>query len=76
MANLQITIPDAMLPRVLDAFASTYGYRPTDGTRAQFARKKLAEHVRGVVQSYEVQKASEQAAQTAADAAVDLGGIS
>lgn len=77
IATLQITIPDALLPRVLDSFAATYKYNAaTDGTKAQFTRKKLAEYVRGVVQSYEVQKATELAAQTAADqGTVELGGI-
>lgn len=76
MAQITLTIPDALLARVLDAFATTYGYTPGNGTKAQFARQQLATHIRGVVRSYEVQRASELAAQQVADGAGELEGIS
>lgn len=74
MASISISIPDTVVARVLDAFAEVYGYTATDGTKAQFARSKLVEYVRGVVRSYEVQQASEAAAQAAVEA-LGLEGI-
>lgn len=77
MASISVTVPDAIVTRVLDAICDTYDYRgPIDGTKAQFAKKQVAEHIRRLVTSYEARQASEAAAQAAADAAAaDLSGI-
>lgn len=77
MAALSVTVPDAILTRVLDAFAATYHHNPaTDGTKAAFAKKKVRDYIRGVVNTYETQLAADAAAaaQTAATEA-DLAGV-
>ncbi len=54
MANVTITIPDAVVDRVLDAIAGTYGYNPLlDGTKAQFGKKQLANFAKRTVRDYE-----------------------
>lgn len=75
MANLQVTIPDAALQRVLDAFASAYGWSAVivdaetgqssanPETKQQFARRKVAEFIKEVVRSQEAQVAAEAARQ-------------
>jgi hypothetical protein len=71
-------VPDVVLPRVLDAFAGTYHYNAaTDGTKAQFAKRKVADYLKGIVNSYEVQLAADAAvaAQNAATS-TDLAGVS
>lgn len=77
MAQIAITIPDAQVARVQDAFAGAYGYSATlpDGspnpqTRAQFAKAKVIEYVVSVVKGYEAQRDAE-AARVAAINAVD-----
>jgi len=75
MANITITIPDAIASRVLNGFARRYGYAPTiDGepnpeTKAQFAKRKLIELIKQAVREAEVQEASNAAATTAAQSA-------
>lgn len=78
MATISITVPDAVVPRVLDAMADTYTYDPaTDGTKAQFAKKQIAAHVKSIVVAYETRIASEEAAATAQAAVIaEMGGIS
>lgn len=77
MASLQVTIPDSRLTRVVNAIAATYGYNAaTDGTKAAFARRHLAQHVRAIVVAYEVRIAGEQAAEAAsAVAESEMDGI-
>jgi hypothetical protein len=60
-----------------DAFAATYYYNPaTDGTKAAFTKKKVIDYMRGIVQSYEVQKAADAAAAaTGVQVTTDFGGI-
>lgn len=54
MAQLTITIPDAQLTRVLDAFAAVYGYDPASGqTPAEFARARVRWFMREVVKTHE-----------------------
>jgi len=66
MATLTITIPDAVAPRVLDAFANNFNYDPVkDGTKAAFFKAKVVQLIRGVVVSYEAQVASSAAASKA-----------
>lgn len=55
MAQITINIPDAVLPRVINAFAAMYGYQatingqPNPVTKPQFAKQKVIEYVRRVV---------------------------
>lgn len=66
MAQVSITIPDAVLSRVLDAIATAYSYNSaTDGTKAQFARRQLALWVMNTVRSVEANLAAETSRQTA-----------
>jgi hypothetical protein len=58
MASITITIPDASVPRVLDAMCSVGGYDPTSGlTKAAFARQMVAEYVKRTVRLDELNKA-------------------
>lgn len=64
MATITLTIPDAVVARVLDAVAAGYGYSAaTHGTKAQFARQYLRDHLKQIVISYEAGLAATQAAQ-------------
>jgi len=66
MANITIQIPDAVLQRVLDAFAGNYNWTDQLGvTKAQFARQKVQEFIKENVKAFEAQKAAEEARQTA-----------
>lgn len=76
MAQITITIPDAVVQRVLTAMCNTYGYQATlpDGTpnpqtQAQFARAQLAAYVKAVVTAYEATQAAEAARVSAANTA-------
>lgn len=65
MAQITLTIPDAAINRILDAFAIAYGYDPaTDGTKAQFAKLQIRDFVKRIV--------LEQEGQMSADAAIDI----
>ena len=48
MAQLVIDIPDDKVADVLDAFAVQYNWNPGLGTKAQFARNKVAEYVKSI----------------------------
>lgn len=74
MATLQFNIPDAAVPRVLDAFANRFSYEPTitqeDGsvvpnpeTRVEFTRRMVREFIVQTVLDHE----SRQAAQIAVE---------
>lgn len=80
MATITLNIPDAILPRVLNGFASRYGYTPTlvDGngadyqnpeTKAQFAKRMLVDYMRTVVREAEATAAADAARQAAEQAA-------
>lgn len=75
MAQIAITIPDAVLPRVLDAFAAR-GFDPAGGlTKAQYAKQQVIAHIRNVVRAYETEQAVRAAAaqaSTTADADIAL----
>ena len=45
------------MARVVDAFASKYNYGPSDGTKAQFAKKKIVDYVKFVVRDSEIEEA-------------------
>jgi hypothetical protein len=76
MTIISINIPDAITPRVINAFARKYGYRQTleDGTanpitKAQFAKAKLIEFIKQSVKDMEVDDARNTAATAAVNAA-------
>ena len=58
MAQIILNIPDADLPRVLDAFADTFDYPRylAEGgtmTRGQFSKFHLVRWLKSIVRSYE-----------------------
>jgi len=66
MANITLTIPDAVLSRVTAAFTSTRAYNPaTDGTPGQFTKAQILKFIKETVVAAE----SNTAASTAALAA-------
>lgn len=71
MAEITINVPDAVVPRVLDAFADEFGYDPEiDGTKAAFAKQRLASYVKQIVVNHEAETAARQAQTAACDAAI------
>jgi len=76
MAQLNITFPDGVANRVLDAFAATFGYDPGLGvTKAQFAKQQVVEFIKETVKSHEANGAAEVArglARQAVDSEVDV----
>lgn len=74
MATISLTIPDAVIQRVLDALGGTYGYKATleDGTpnpqtKAQFSKAVVADYVKKIVRQWEAQQAGQTAYNTAAN---------
>ena len=62
MATITINIPDAAVPRVLEAMCSTGGYEPSDGlTKGAFAKRMLAQYVKRIVFEYEAMTAQRAA---------------
>jgi hypothetical protein len=68
MASVTVNFADALAPRILDAFAVTYGWTATildaqgqevsnPETRAQFTKRMIQRYVKNVVRDYEVQLA-------------------
>lgn len=55
MAVITITIPDAVLPRVIDGMASMHGWTAADGPKAAFAKKALIRYVVANVRAAERQ---------------------
>ena len=55
MATMTITIPDADVQRLLDAVCTRYGWRSQalDGTKASFAKAKVASLLKGFVRDVE-----------------------
>lgn len=71
MASITVTVPDAVAPRVLDAVAATHGWDANTGiTKAQFAKKWLADQLKDTVRNYEIGQAQATARATA-EATVD-----
>lgn len=69
MANISITIPDALVGRVLDAFDGSYPGRPQGVTQAAWAKQKVIDYARDVTIAYERQQAAITAAAAAEAAA-------
>jgi len=64
MAQITLTIPDNVVPRVLDAIAATQGYdefaQPGE-TKAEFARRYIKAHVKRLVIEHESNQAADAA---------------
>jgi hypothetical protein len=72
MATISFTIPDAAMPRVIDALCGAYDYRdtvpgggPNPLTRPQFAREQVRNFIRAAVAAWEAQQAGDAAAAAA-----------
>jgi hypothetical protein len=76
MASITITIPDAQVQRVLDAFSHRYGYQdqidgaPNPQTKVQFAKQQVALWIKRETEDYEraIRIAAAEAAAIALDA--------
>ncbi len=65
MASITIDVPDAVVPRCLNAIAATTGWTANSGfTKAQWAKKVIATYVKSIVTQYEVRQAIEAQEQT------------
>ena len=60
MAVITFTIPDAVVQRVLDAYATTFSYSPIlmDGTtnpetKAAFTKRMITNQIKGIVKASE-----------------------
>ena len=69
MASFTITVPDAVAPDVLEAFAWKYGWTDEQGTKAVFARQQITNHLKAVYAEWKVVEAKRQAEYDAAVAA-------
>lgn len=70
MASFTLTVPDALVPDLLDAFADMYGYdAETDGTKANFAKSKIRDYVKEVYKAHQATISAEAARQSAISAA-------
>jgi hypothetical protein len=70
MAQITINIPDAAMPRVIDAWGAGYSSTLPDGspnpqTKAQYARAKIISALKNRVVIYESGEASRVAARSA-----------
>lgn len=71
MAQINFTIPDDKINRVLDAFANSFGYQAGQGqTKAQFAKAKIRDYIREIVVRSEG-RAAQQVALNTVQADVD-----
>lgn len=74
-ADITITVPDALLPRVVDGLCGAFNYdmnhstSPVDETRGQFSQRMAKGMVRQAVINYEAGVVFKNA-QTASDAAI------
>lgn len=79
MASIQITIPDGVAARVTDGLAGQYNYQatipapnplnppvPNPETKAQFAKRMVANFIKDSVKAYEATQAARIARDTAA----------
>jgi hypothetical protein len=74
MATITLNVPDAVLPRVVEALC-VYGQRPDDSPEARgvFAKGVVVAFVRHVTMAHEAQQAAESARAAAeARAAADV----
>ena len=66
MAAITINAPDAVMPRIADAFEATFGLAEGQ-TQAQLVKKKLQDYLKDVVRAHEVAAAADAARDAAAD---------
>lgn len=65
MAQITMNIPDQHIQRILDAFASAYGWHDGLGvTKAQFAKSKIRDYIKEIVMRAEAPEAQRVAIQT------------
>jgi len=65
MANITISIPDAVAARVLDAMAARYNWTAESGlTKAQFAKSVFVRLLKETVKMHEGQAATDAAIMT------------
>ena len=57
MAQILIDVPDGQVARVLAAFAAMRGFATSGLTQAQFAKRTIANFVKGVVVRHETEQA-------------------
>jgi len=78
MASITITIPDAVMPRVIDGLCGQGNYQAVvDGeTKGQFAKRYVLEWIRREVVGWESRVAQDVARESAvAQTETDLGGM-
>lgn len=70
MARLTVDFPDAIAPRVLDAWAALYGWTAASGlSKAQFLKQDIIAKIKDAVRRYEGGAAGSAAQKTAHDKA-------
>ena len=62
MATITLNIPDAALPRVVDALCALDGYEPGSGPKGAFAKQVLIRIVKQTVKNHEAEIARRTAA--------------
>ena len=69
MATITLNIPDAVAPRVMDAYATLWNYEEFGAgqTKAQFAKAKIIEQIKNTVGQAERKAAAEEI-----DASIDI----
>lgn len=73
MATIALTIPDAALPRVVDALCARGHYAPEEGAKGAFAKRVLADWLKDEVRRYELEQARLAAlANVSSPTAVDI----
>jgi len=78
MADITITIPDAKVPVVLDAFAQQFGYDQSkleNETKAEFAKRMLISRIKAFVRDYRATQ-EEEALYNNLDTEIDELGLS
>lgn len=69
MAKITLDISDAVMSRVVDAFAAAYGWEPGPETKLAFTARVLKEHIKNVTASHEAVAAADKARSGAASKA-------
>lgn len=56
MAQINLTIPDAQLQRIIDGVCGRYKYDASSGfTKPQFVKQKIGDMIKNAVLAYEVE---------------------
>ena len=61
MASFTITIPDAVVPAILDAFVDFYGPLDEGQTKAQLAKSEITEFIRATHRRHRAKLAAQEA---------------